>query len=295
MKEWDKAYSFEDKDNLSTMVATLDGGYLLGVTDNDTGGNKIQARFLVMKIDAGGNKVWERTYENEGYDRLSAIVATADGSYLLGGSTEPASLEGEPPKTDADYWLVKIDADGTQLWDKTFGGSGDDELSSLLVTADGGYLLGGSATSGISGDKTEASRGLTDYWIIKTDQNGNKLWDKTFGGDSEDTFKAMVATADGGYLLGGTSVSAIGGDKTDDGLSGLGYWIVKIDGSGNKVWDKDFDGFIGARLGAMLATPDGGYLLGGTAYSEKYSPARQGSDDYWIVKVDANGSEEWDE
>ena len=130
----------------------------------------------------------------------------------------------------------------TKQWDKTFGGSNNDDLSSLQQTSDGGYILGGYSASGISGDKTEASRGNNDYWIVKTDANGNKQWDKTFGGSSDDQLYSFQQTTDGGYISGGRSTSGISGDKTEASKGSYDYWIVKTDANGNKQWDKTFGG-----------------------------------------------------
>jgi hypothetical protein len=114
------------------------------------------------------------------------------------------------------------------LWDKSIGGNNEDWLWSLVQTSDGGYLLGGESTSGISGDKTQISNGGNDYWVVKLDSNGNKLWDKTIGGLDDDYLYVLVQTPDGGYILGGSSHSDIYGDKTQPSKGGSDYWIVKL-------------------------------------------------------------------
>ena len=91
------------------------------------------------------------------------------------------------------------------MWDKTYGGSSWDYLSCLIPTADGGYLVGGTSLSGITGDKTQAFKGMSDMWVLKLDANGNKIWDKTIGGNRGDGIYAMLHTPDGGFLLGGSS------------------------------------------------------------------------------------------
>src|SRR5678815_3137602 len=100
-------------------------------------------------------------------------------------------------------------------WDKTFGGSEGEVLGGALQqTSDGGYILGGSSKSGISGDKNQANKGFNDYWVVKLDASGNQLWDKTLGGNDYDFFVSLQQTADGGYILGGYSSTDINGDKT---------------------------------------------------------------------------------
>ncbi len=156
-----------------------------------------------------------------------------------------------------------------QQWDKTLGGSAYDELHAVLVTPDGGYLLAGTSVSPASGDKRENGPGGGDYWVVKLDRNGTKQWDKTFGGLGSDMLTGLAPAADGGYLLAGTSASPAGVDKREDSRGGNDYWVVKIDSGGAKVWDKTFGGTNADDLIDLVATPDGGYLLGGTSTSGK--------------------------
>ncbi len=152
-------------------------------------------------------------------------------------------------------------------WDVRFGGSGEDLLYSLQQTADGGYILGGYSTSGISGDKTQASQGLSDYWIVKTDAGGVIEWDAGFGGSEDDYLLSLQQTADGGYILGGYSGSGISGDKTQASQGSWDYWIVKTDAGGVKQWDARFGGSDSEALLSLQQTADGGYILGGSSLS----------------------------
>ena len=138
-------------------------------------------------------------------------------------------------------------------------GTFDDELRSIVPSPDGGYLLGGSSRLGIS----EERRGGRDYLVVKIDAAGNKCWDKTFGGIFYDELRSIVPSPDGGYLLGGDSDSDISGDKSEESRGGRDYWVVKIDASGNKRWDKTFGGGNDDGLYSIAPSADGGYLLGG--------------------------------
>ena len=91
-------------------------------------------------------------------------------------------------------------------WDKRFGGDNSDELNSLDLTFDGGYILGGHSYSHKGGDKSEYNQGVGDFWIVKTDKDGIKQWDKTFGGTDDDFLQCLQQTNDGGYILGGWSL-----------------------------------------------------------------------------------------
>src|SRR6186997_2938738 len=115
-----------------------------------------------------------------------------------------------------------------------FGGTAGDFLFDLHQTFDGGYILGGYSISNIGGDKTQNTQGDYDYWIVKIDSMGIKQWDKDYGGGNVDNLHCLQQTFDGGYILGGYSISNIGGDKTQNTQGDYDYWIVKIDSNGNK-------------------------------------------------------------
>ena len=116
----------------------------------------------------------------------------------------------------------------TKDWDRRFGGAGDEYCGDVVPIRDGGYLLAGSSTSGADGDKTEASRGGADFWIVRLDATGAKQWDRRFGGTQADYVLDIVQTSDAGYLLGGLSLSGAGGDKTQSLWGISDYWIVKV-------------------------------------------------------------------
>ena len=129
-------------------------------------------------------------------------------------------------------------------WQNTIGGNADDYAVPTIVlqTTDGGYIIGGSSSSNISGDKTENSNGSTDYWIVKTDSSGNIQWQNTIGGSGYDALVAIQQTSDGGYILGGQSQSNISGDKTENCLGGRDYWIVKTNATGVIQWQNTIGG-----------------------------------------------------
>jgi hypothetical protein len=186
-------------------------------------------------------------------------------------------------------------------WDKRFGGRDYDWLQSLQQTKDGGYMLGGDSFSDSSGNKTQPSWGDDDDWIVKLKPNGNKQWDKRFGGTNTDFLYSMQQTNDGGYILGGSSASDSSGDKTQASQGNKDYWIVKIDSLGNKQWDKTFGGSEEDGLIVVKQTIDGGYILGGYSKSPVSGDKTQGnwdstliSEDFWVVKTDSFGNKQWD-
>jgi hypothetical protein len=207
----------------------------------------------VLTAQAQPTIEWDRTLGGSGLDRINSLQQTADGGYILGGAS------------NANYWVVKLDASGNKQWDRTLGGISLDVLNSLQQTSDGGYILGGESFSDadIAGGKSENSRGNGDYWVVKLDANGNKQWDKTLGGSDWDWLSSLQQTSDGGYILGGGSVSDadIAGGKSENN-QGRDYWVVKLDANGNKQWDKTLGGSGWDVLSSLQQTSDGGYILG---------------------------------
>jgi len=194
------------------------------------------------------------------------------------------------------YWVVKTDANGEMVWDKYFSGGDNDMLRAADLTADGGFILGGHSSSGSSNDKTHEGYGGGDAWIIKLDSNGNKIWDKTYGGDKGEDITAIQQTTDGGYVVAGNSFSGATGMKTSFNEGRRDYWIFKLDSAGDLLWEKTFGGIEEDNLEYMQQTSDGGYILGG--YSESgisgtKTEESMGFIDYWIVKLDNAGNIEW--
>ena len=182
-------------------------------------------------------------------------------------------------------------------WQSTYGGSSADEIRSVVGTADGGVIIGGTSASGISGNKSMASYGANDYWVIKYDVDGTVEWQQAYGGSGNDNLFAILQTADGGYLLGGTSFSGATGNKSE-GLIGVSdYWIIKTDGSGIIQWQNAIGGSNIDDLTGLTACSDGGYLISGHSNSgisgDKTENSVAGSADYWMVKINSTGIIQW--
>jgi hypothetical protein len=239
-----------------------------------------------------GTSVYGGSYDDE----LYSLQQTKDGGFILGGysnsdSTGDKTQNNKGTQYSYDYWVVKIDSSGTKQWDKSFGGTSSDYLSSIQQTTDGGYILGGYSLSGMGGDKTQNSRGARDYWVVKIDRNGIKKWDKRFGGNDEDYLNALQQTIDGGYILGGESSSGISGDKTKANFGFAqfvsDFWIVKIDAKGIKQWDSCYGGNGYDGIFALRQTRDTGYIFAGHSSSDSSGAKTEtdrGYDDYWVVK-----------
>jgi hypothetical protein len=165
-----------------------------------------------------------------------------------------------------------------------------DRLAAVLPTSDGGCLLGGTSVSSRSGDKSEDSRGLEDYWIVKLDSTGSLQWEKTIGGDRTDRLKAIRAVPGGGFLLLGLSNSGISGEKTAESWNSFDWWIVETDSLGKPVRQQVVGGSDWDEPACMTAGAGGNtLLLGGYSRSgfsaDKWADCR-GSFDYWLVELE---------
>jgi hypothetical protein len=239
--EWDRTFGGSDRDKGSSVQQTSDGGFILvGYTESFGAG---WADVWLIKTDADGNKLWEKTFGGSGLDSGSSVQQTSDGGFILVGYTTSFGAGG------FDVWLIKTDADGNKLWEKTFGGSGRDWGSSVQQTSDGGFILVGYTTS----------FGAGDVWLIKTDANGNKQWDRTFGGSDWDEGWSVQQTSDGGFIIVGWTWSF--------GAGGPDVWLIKTDANGNKQWDRTFGGSDWDWGFSVQQTSDGGFIIVGSTES----------------------------
>jgi len=302
---WQNTLGGNSSDDLSTVHQTTDGGYILGGSSGSPlSGDKTEDNifssvdFWIVKTDSIGNIQWQNTIGGSDSDELNSIQQTTDGGYIIGGtSTSNWSVDkAENSLGDFDYWVVKIDSNGIIKWQNTIGGSYFDKLTTVKQTIDGGYIVGGTSNSGISGDKTENSLGIDDYWIVKLDSLGQIKWQKTIGGNSWDYVSDVVQTSDGGYILGGGSFSAISGVKTEGNFGIVDIWIVKTDSVGNIEWQNTIGGPDYDVLASIVPTTDGGYVLGACSASNVCSDKTEnslGDMDYWLVKLNSLGNIEW--
>lgn len=308
----DYAFGGAGSDNCTGSLLTSDGALLLsGVTYSDVGSevtepvrgtaSRYNADYWITKTTTQGAKVWDRRFGGDAMESLAKVVATPDGGYLLCGDSYSGVGydKSEASRGESDYWIVKVDAQGIKQWDKRYGSSSYDQLKSAIITPDGGSLLVGTTFGKLpSGDRTATLAGGIGIWVVKLDAAGNKQWDKAFG--SSDTSHAVdiVGLAGGGYALGGFIIGT-GGDVTaiPHDNAATDYWVVGLDAAGTKQWDRLYGGSYYESLHAMLATADGGLLLGGVSMSPVSGDKTQYDvqKDWWLIKVDAQGIKQWDQ
>jgi hypothetical protein len=275
--EWNKTFGTSSGERAYDVCQTNDGGYIVtGVTGINflfTHSYSSAGDLWLMKIDASGNKQWEKTFGGSNLNMGYCVKQTTDGGYIISGITNVYGFNWGDAPSYGDVWLIKTDALGNKEWDKVFGGSAYDEARSVCQTSDGGFILGGGTRSYTSG--------WFDVWLIKTDGYGNEQWSKNFGGGDGDCGYSVQQDNDGGYVVLGYTFN-YGAGATD-------IWLIKTDASGNKVWDKTYGGSSGDAGLDLKHTSDGGYIIVGQTNS-----FGSGGSDAWLLKTDSSGTKQWD-
>jgi len=247
-----------------------------------------------------GEIEWAKTFGGSREDDALSIVETPDGGYAIAGFT--LSNDGDivdKTSTDADIWLLKLNADGEILWSKTYGGSLDDRATKLINTNDGGFAISGFTRSN-DGDIT-INNGFYDYWLLKLDASGNIIWEKTYGFNGNDQGQSVIQTTDGGYFLtgfldfDGRQVTGQPEIEKSGNRHGVGeFWGIKTDASGNEQWDQYYGGTSNDRSYDVVQTEDGGFLMVGNTESEDFDITNpKGSYDFWAVRIDNQGNLLW--
>jgi len=250
--EWRKVYHGKGISILFDIAGSSEGYLAVGATKETSE----EWDGWLLKIDKNGNKLWEKFYGGEEEDLFSRVLQTDDDGYILAGYTRQ--------RNNGDFWLLKIDKNGNKLWEKFYGGEEEDLLWDL-IKVDGGYIAVGYKTLHISGEY------ITKAWLIKMDENGNEVWNKTYG-NGETVAQAIVETEDGCVVSGIVSEN-------------FSYaWLIKIDKEGNEVWNKTYGW--GMEYSAYLIRDGRYFVIGGETETAMWGDA-------YLIKIDENGNEIW--
>ncbi|MBL8027307.1 MAG: LamG domain-containing protein, partial [Fibrobacteres bacterium] len=257
-EEWSKHFYGPARAFGYSVVATSDGGYIVAGSLKTATGNE---DILIIKTDAVGDKIWEKTYGTAGYDEaVHNIKSTNDGGFILVGSA------------GGDVYVMKLYQNGDSAWTKSFNlGSSPpnyDAGNSIEQTSDGGYIIAAYTTWNVGGN---------DAYVIKLDQSGNKTWDKVFILADHQELYSIEQTVDGGYI-------ATGYNSTNSGA----IYIMKLNNNGDTTWTKSIDGVSTERSYSVKQTSDGGYVIAGETLSEG-----SGLNDGYIIKTNSDGTVLW--
>jgi Secretion system C-terminal sorting domain len=233
---------------------------------------------------------WQKSLGGSLGDEAYTIEQTLDGGYIVAGRTFSSDGDITINQGGWDCWVVKLNSTGNLIWQKTFGGTGDDYINSIKQTPDGGYIFTG-YTNSSDGDLI-GNYGFNDCWVVKLTSGGIMSWQKLLGGTSEDYAFSIETTTDGGYIVAGHS-NSIDGDLTSNNGQ-FDFWVVKLTNTGAITWQKSFGGSLMDRAYSIKEAIDGGYIVIGTTSSvDGDITNNNGLSDFWILKLTSSGVIEW--
>lgn len=262
--EWALTFGGSKGDVANSVIRTADGGFALAGYTNSQGAGS--SDFWILKLNQKGNVIWNKTFGGKRYDVAKSIISTADGHYIVVGDTKSKG------SGSVDICVMKIDKEGNKVWSNVYGGEKAEFAASFgaaIRAVDGGFVIAGHTRSkGI---------GNYDYWIFKIDDEGRRVWDKTFGGDDEDFVSSIISTPDGGYAVAGNT-------RLQSGA--FNFWLLKLDKNGNKLWSNVYtDNNI---ANSIKTTSDRGFIVTGNSYIGK------GESNMWVARLDENGGMLWE-
>lgn len=254
-----------DRGEVATSVIELDdGGFMIAGYEYTHADNVATWDWLVMRLSAGGEEIWKRTSAHSGEDYAWAVRSTNDGSYILAGTIE--SEDG-----DLDGFMQKFDADGAESWTITYGGEGDEIFWTADRAPDGGFFLLGQTDS--------IGAGGFDFFLVRTDSDGNELWSHAYGGANIDRAFGIGVTDDGKALLAGFQ-----GQNTRN----MNILFMQVDGDGGALWQERLAGDRFDVAHDVLPLPDGGFVISG--YTSSFGPRDH---DGFLMRLAEHGRMLW--
>ncbi|MBW3523459.1 T9SS type A sorting domain-containing protein [Chryseobacterium sp. NKUCC03_KSP] len=263
--------------------------------------------------------VWQKDIRSSTQDFLSQVTTTVDQQYLITGSSIQVADKSSAPSAASkqnngyDFHLVKLDQQGEEVWEKYFSGQNHDFLSATVATQEGGFLLAGTSHSGMGLDKKDASKGGSDIWLIRINEFGDELWQKTLGTAQDEEARSVIQTADFGFMVAGNVQNAANGFGSKD------VTVTRLDKNGKVLSEMILGGRGLDEVEKMIPTPDGGALLGIYSRSSEFrdtgsesrgsgsgneasnpvsrnskSSPNFGEGDYWVIKLSKDNKVEWE-
>ncbi len=289
--QWQRALGGSKWDDFLSVEQTSDNGYIMtgrsDSFDGDLTENKGLTDLWVVKLNESGAIEWQKTYGGSKDDLGSSVKQCPDGGYVIVGET--ASTDGDVTwnNGNVDFWILKLAADGTLEWQKTYGGQSADLGSDIALTDDGGYVVTGYVGSHNTGDVTGHSElAYYDAWVLKLSSTGELEWQKTVGGTGYEYARAVIVANSGGYVVAGSTSSTDGDVSTMYGLRD--FWVFKLDEAGQLVWEKSYGGTKAEHCFSIANTTDNGFIMTGYAWStdgDVSGAVNLGRNEYWIVKL----------
>jgi hypothetical protein len=263
-KSFKKTYGGDNYDRGISAQQTSDKGYAIVGYTRSFGAGKDDV--YLIKTDTQGSIQWSNAYGGKDLDNGWAVLQTSDDGFIITGFTRSFGNGGY------DVYVVKTDATGKKQWDKAFGGKGDDRSWDMDKTSDKGFIIIGETNSSGAGER--------DALLLKIDDKGDQLWEKTYGGPKDDRCFSVRQTPDNGIIFTGITYSFGAGDRD--------VYVVKTDSHGKVLWEKTFGGNKSDVGHCVRLTSDGGYIV--TGYTASFSKALN---DIYLIKLDSVGNVKW--
>ncbi len=297
--EWQKNYGGSSNDVANYIQQTFDGGYIVAGHSTSTNGDVIGHHgtsfndYWILKLDSVGTILWSKCLGGTGEDVAYYVEQLNDSSYIITGYNNSFDGDVTGNHNFDDYWVVKLDIIGNIEWQKSLGGFQLDVAQSPTRTNNNGYVIAGYSNSN-DGD-VSGNHGNFDFWVVGIDSIGDLLWQKCYGGSQSDIALNFKSTFDNGFIIVGYTTSNDGDISLYHGDND--YWIVKLDSTGNILWQKTFGGSKSENALSVFQTNDSGYVVAGNTYSSDGDIiGHHGTylfNDYWILKLDAQGNLQW--
>lgn len=260
-----KTYGGANQDNLFSMYATSDSGFILTGQTQSYGAGYLD--IYLIKTDKYGDTLWTRTFGDSLAERGTSVIQTSDGGYIVAGFKQKIA------GSTSDFCVIKTDANGNPMWQKVYGGPDDDQANAIKQTSDGGYIITGYTSSFGMGDY--------DLYLAKIDSIGNQQWSKAYGDASFDYAEDVLQTSDGGYIITGGYIEPVVPFEGD-------VLLVKTDSAGNLLWTKAYGGAEFDIAEYVRETPDQGYIIAARTFSFGV-----GDRDIYLIKTDSTGNLLW--
>ncbi len=293
--EWKKNYGGSSNDWGNSVCLTNDANYIIaGHSESNDQNSSSQIGgidFWVLKINPTGNIIWKKKYGGLQYDFLSSIIQTQDGGYAICGYSASTSGHFLQNMGGLDVWVVKIDVEGNIQWKNNFGGSLDDFSRAIIEDIDGNFVVVGETYSfDFDANENHSSEGKRDYFVIKINNLGQKIWTRCYGGENNEYARSVVQNNAGEYVIIGESYSISGQPTNNHGSAE--YWLIKVNTTdGSLIWQKNYGGEGHDEPNAMLVTFDNNYIIAGNAahpIGNGDVTNNFGDDDFWVVKLKNN-------
>jgi gliding motility-associated-like protein len=295
--QWQKSIGGTGYESARDVKQTADGGFIVLAETNSTDGGIVAGYggtkdIWLLKLSAAGNVEWQKRYGGSGLDIGNRLIITGDGGYLIAATSSSNDGDIKGNHSTASYTdgaLIKLSAAGAVEWSKCFGGSKNDEL--LNVEIINGKIFASGYANSTDGDIPPNQKNY-DVWLLALDVNGNKIFSKIYGGSQNDVTYSMCKGTDESLTLAGYTTSNDGDVKGARGSQD--FWILNVNQNGNINWQKVLGGSEAEFANSVITDTDGGYLVGGTSYSDDRDvAAAKGEGDYWLVKLSARGEMQW--